>query len=103
MRWWTALLLPIVVTADVASTPTNCTAENAVSPKCCSDEALHRRDFFYIGGHYVYDAAFGGNILVDQMYVEKLIPAKGISQPHPLVFLHGGGISGVVRVPGVSL
>lgn len=100
MRWWIALLLPIVVTAvDSPSSPTNCTAENAVSPRCPSSEALHRRDFFYLGGHYVFNATFGGNILVDQMYVEKLIPASGISQPHPLVFVHAGGPAAVVSYP----
>lgn len=97
MRWWTASLLPAVVIAAVASPQTDCTAENAVSPKCSSHEALHRRDFFYIGGRYIYDATFRGNVLVDQMYVEKLTPASGICQPYPLVFVHGGGTSGVVR------
>ncbi|KAM0324794.1 hypothetical protein ACHAQA_007760 [Verticillium albo-atrum] len=35
-----------------------------------------------------------GNYTVDQLFVEKLTPANGVTHPKPLVFLHGGGISG---------
>lgn len=39
----------------------------------------------------------GGNLVYDQLYVEKLIPAAGgVKQPYPLVFFHGGGSAGNV-------
>jgi hypothetical protein len=33
----------------------NCTGINAVSPKWSSPETAYKRDFFYIGGHYLYN------------------------------------------------
>lgn len=61
-----------------------------------SNEALHQRDVFYVGGQYVYNATLGGTILINQQYVEKLTPAKGVHQPYPLVLVHSGGLSGTV-------
>lgn len=59
-------------------------------------EALHRRQVFYAGGQYVFNSTQNGTILINQQYVEELTPASGVRQPYPLVFLHGGGISGTV-------
>lgn len=59
-------------------------------------EAFHRRNVFYAGGQYVFNETLGGTILVNQMYIEQLTPINGVAQRYPLVFLHGGGISGTV-------
>ncbi|KAI9808698.1 MAG: hypothetical protein M1825_003850 [Sarcosagium campestre] len=55
-------------------------------------EVPHRRHVFYVGGQRV--AVTGGTNIVNQLYTEQLIPAKGVTQPNPLVFFHGGGFSG---------
>ncbi|KAK9421505.1 hypothetical protein SUNI508_05740 [Seiridium unicorne] len=55
------------------------------------EEALHRREYFFVGGQYVNTSS--GTLLQNQMYVEKLSPAE-ISQPYPLIFIHGGGQDG---------
>ncbi|KKY16233.1 hypothetical protein UCDDS831_g07171 [Diplodia seriata] len=70
-----------------------CSGVNAISPACSTGESLHYRDIFYVGGHYVETTA--GNLTYDQLYVEKLTPADGVSQPNPVIFFHGGGTSGV--------
>ncbi|RGP58958.1 fusarubin cluster-esterase [Fusarium sporotrichioides] len=70
----------------------DCTGTNAISMKCASAEVPYKRDFFYVGGHSVKAAS--GNITVDQIYVEKLTPVERITQKNPLVFFHGGGLSG---------
>ena len=61
-----------------------------------SAEALHRRNIFYVGGEYVFNATQGGTILINDQYVEELTPAGGVKHPHPIVFFHGGGVSGAV-------
>lgn len=61
-----------------------------------SAEALHRRNTFYVGGEYVFNATQGGTILINGQYVEELTPAGGVKHPYPLVFFHGGGVSGAV-------
>lgn len=97
-----AAVSAIVLTATAASNSTNstvdCTGINAIKPACGSNESLYRRDFFYIGGSYVYDNSSLGVLTEDQMYVEKLTPSSGVTQPNPLVFFHGGGVSGAVRI-----
>ncbi|KAL2871365.1 alpha/beta hydrolase [Aspergillus lucknowensis] len=55
-------------------------------------ESLHSREYFYVGGEYVNTAA--GYLFHNQMYVEKLSPPEGSSQPYPVVFLHGGAQTG---------
>jgi hypothetical protein len=59
-------------------------------------EALHTREYFYVGGEYV--AGSTGHFWHNQMYVEKLTaPTSGAKkQPYPLVLVHGGGQSGTV-------
>ncbi len=59
-------------------------------------EAPHRRNIFYAGGQYVLSGTGPNHVLADQLYVEQLTPLGGKRQPHPLVFYHGGGISGTV-------
>ncbi|KAK6865601.1 hypothetical protein PG995_002129 [Apiospora arundinis] len=95
-----ALGLAGVVTAHAVPPPpaatassVDCTGVNAISPKCKSSEALYARDVFYVGGRSVTTGS--GNILADQVYVEKLTPSCGVKQPHPLVFFHGGANSAV--------
>lgn len=61
-----------------------------------SAEALHRRNIFYVGGEYVFNATQGGTILINEQYVEELTPAGGVKHPYPIVFFHGGGVSGTV-------
>ncbi|ORY71598.1 Alpha/Beta hydrolase protein [Pseudomassariella vexata] len=80
-------------TARAESQAVDCTGINAVSPKCSTNETAYFRDFFYLGGRYLTTSS--GNLTFDQLYVEKLTPALGVSQPKPLVFFHGGAVSGV--------
>lgn len=77
----------------------DCIGVNAASPDCRTSETLYHRDFFYIGGHYEYYNSSLGNLLVDQLYVEKLTPANNVTQPYPLIMFHGGGPSGTVSDP----
>lgn len=70
---------------------TTCVGVNAIAPGCKSNESLYYRDFFYIGGRYVEGVL--GNLTYDQIYVEKLSPVTGITQPKPIIFFHGGGLS----------
>lgn len=79
-----------------ATSNSTCTGINAISPSCKSNESLYYRDFFYVGGRYV-DSVLG-NLTYDQIYVEKLSPAGGVTQPKPIIFFHGGGTSGVVSL-----
>ncbi|WP_299509867.1 alpha/beta hydrolase [uncultured Limnohabitans sp.] len=45
-----------------------------------------QRSFFYVGG--TYTGAPGKELMMGQMYVEKLQP-KEVKQPYPLVLIHG--------------
>ena len=58
------------------------------------------RQYFFVGGVYVEDTAthFGGHILKDQTYVEWLTPIGGARREFPLILVHGGGQSGMVRI-----
>lgn len=95
------LLLLLTCTTKVI-TVTDCTGINGISPQCDSPEAFHKRDVFWVGGQYVEDAV-QGLLTYDQMYVEKLTPLGGVNQTYPLVFFHGGGISGAVSLPPLHL
>lgn len=79
----------VLLSSANAESNSSCIGVNAISPGCKSSESLHYRDFFYVGGRYVNSAA--GNLTYDQIYVEKLTPAAGVTQPKPVVFFHGGG------------
>lgn len=71
----------------------DCTGINAVSPSCATSETSYHRDVFYVGGRWIETTS--GNITADQLYVEKLTPAQGVRQSKPIVFFHGGAVSGV--------
>lgn len=64
-------------------------------------EVPYLRSYFYVGGGYVDDGA-GGHVFRDQMYVERLRPADGVTQKTPLVLIHGQAQTGTVstRVHG---
>lgn len=66
------------------------------------ETACHREHFF-VGGEYIEDtrSAFGGYTMRNQMYVECLTPVGGAKRTSPLVFIHGGGQSGMnwLRTP----
>jgi pimeloyl-ACP methyl ester carboxylesterase len=70
----------------------SCIGIAAIKPKCKSFQAQHQRDVFYVGGRLLPIAS--GNLTVDQLYVEKLTPLTGVTQAKPLVFFHGGAVSG---------
>lgn len=70
----------------------DCRGVKGVSLRCSSNEVPYRRDIFYVGGRYIKTQF--GNVTVDQVYVEKLSPISGTTKPNPLVFFHGGGMSG---------
>ncbi|KAL8999158.1 MAG: hypothetical protein Q9169_001937 [Polycauliona sp. 2 TL-2023] len=90
MRLPTGIALPALVLLtlldSVASAP-------AKPPP--NGEANHRRTVFFVGGRYVTNETTKSTFAVDQMYVEQLTPERGVKQPHPLIFMHGGGLTGV--------
>ncbi|KAL8788602.1 MAG: hypothetical protein Q9195_007197 [Heterodermia aff. obscurata] len=94
--WASVLAAPLSLksTSNVNSTDSNCVGINGLSPRCRPVEANHRREIFYVGGHYQLDPQTQQHVLVDQMYVEKLTPFPSPHQRYPLVFFHGGGYSG---------
>ncbi|KAJ5312347.1 hypothetical protein PENANT_c011G11052 [Penicillium antarcticum] len=58
-----------------------------------SGELAAQRSYFYVGGQYIPNGA-GEHIFTDQMYVEKLTPAAGVTKPYPVVFIHGQAQTG---------
>ena len=96
--WASVLASPISLssTSSVNATESDCVGINSLSPRCKPVEANHRREVFYVGGHYQLDTQTQQHFLVDQLYVEKLTPFPSPHQRHPLVFFHGGGYSGTV-------
>ncbi|UKZ76317.1 hypothetical protein TrVFT333_004019 [Trichoderma virens FT-333] len=68
-------------------------AASSGSVSAASSEVAAIRTFFYTGGGYVDDGA-GGHIFREQMYVERLQPAKGVSRATPIVFIHGQAQTG---------
>jgi pimeloyl-ACP methyl ester carboxylesterase len=55
--------------------------------------AIAKTGFFYVGGR---DFSYQGQTtIVDQMYVEYLIPAK-VTSPYPIVMIHGTFQSGTI-------
>ncbi|RCI17067.1 hypothetical protein L249_1796 [Ophiocordyceps polyrhachis-furcata BCC 54312] len=60
-------------------------------------EAAYVRDFFYVGGHYEAvgsSSNIGGHVMRGQMYVERLRPVAGVTQPYPVLMIHGMGMTG---------
>lgn len=70
-------------------------ADGPNSVSAAPSEVAAIRSFFYAGGGYADDGA-GGHIFREQMYVERLQPAKGITRPTPIVFIHGQAQTGTV-------
>ncbi|KAK7534211.1 Alpha/Beta hydrolase protein [Phyllosticta citribraziliensis] len=95
MRWLTTISLGFGALARLAHA-TSCTGVSAVSPNCTSKEVAYKRDYFYIGGEYVYSESLSGSIFSDQLYVEKLTPQTGVNQTNPIVFISAGVPSGAV-------
>lgn len=60
-----------------------------------TSEAYAAREYFYVGGEYKVDDE-NRHYFVGQIYVEHLTPACGVSQPYPIVFMHGGAQTGTV-------
>ncbi|KAI1341201.1 Alpha/beta hydrolase family-domain-containing protein [Xylariaceae sp. FL0016] len=56
-------------------------------------QVAHFRDYFYTGGHYTRDGE-SGYVYAEQMYVERLQPATGVTQQFPLVLMHGQAQTG---------
>lgn len=59
------------------------------------DEAPMIRDYFQAGGQYAENSA-GEHVFQDQIYVEHLVPVHGVTQKHPIVFLHGSAQTATV-------
>ncbi|KAI4107845.1 MAG: hypothetical protein LQ339_002455 [Xanthoria mediterranea] len=81
--WALALAVPLGLVVSAPARP---------SP---NGETNHRRTVFFVGGRYVFNETTKSTNAVDQMYVEQLTPERGVRQPHPLIFLHGGGLTGL--------
>lgn len=63
----------------------------------------HRR-YFFVGGSYVEESSpMGGYTMKGQTYVECLTPIVGVKKEFPLIFVHGGGQSGLVRDPILAI
>ncbi|KAJ5266547.1 hypothetical protein N7478_009355 [Penicillium angulare] len=55
---------------------------------CAAIEIPHIRSYFYTGGRYI-QRSDGEHTMTDQIYVERLTPISGPTQPYPIVFIHG--------------
>ena len=58
-------------------------------------EAFASRTYFYVGGSYE-EGEDGESYMSGQMYVEHLMPSHGVTQPYPLVLIHGAAQTGTV-------
>jgi hypothetical protein len=61
------------------------------------DEVPSKRSYMYVGGQYTLNSA-GQHVFTNQMYVEKLTPAAGVTKPYPIIFIHGQAQTGTVRI-----
>lgn len=105
MSWMKCIFLIGTLVSQVLGAPAvaetanrACSGVNALSPKCKPVESSHTREVYYVGGHYEVQSSTGLQILVDQVYVEKLTPNNSSRQRYPLVFFHGGGFAGTVSL-----
>ncbi|KAJ5683417.1 hypothetical protein N7462_006582 [Penicillium macrosclerotiorum] len=57
------------------------------------NEVPAQRSYMYVGGRYIPNGA-GEHVFTDQMYVEKLTPATGVTKPYPIIFIHGQAQTG---------
>ncbi|KAI9840571.1 MAG: hypothetical protein M1838_004001 [Thelocarpon superellum] len=71
----------------------------SIPPSVRSNEVPYCRDIFSVGGQYQFDATLNGSLLVNQIYVEKLVPVNGSREPYPLVFFHGATPTGTLNTP----
>lgn len=76
--------------AAASDLPSDCAGAKGISPRCSSQESAYRRDSFYIGGGYADSGIPGQQLWSDQLYVEKLTPAKKVDKPYPMVFVSAG-------------
>ncbi|KAK4168377.1 Alpha/Beta hydrolase protein [Cladorrhinum sp. PSN259] len=53
-----------------------------------AQDVPHTHTYFYAGGSYTRDAS-NQTYKHHQMYVDKLVPAAGVTQPYPVVLIHG--------------
>ncbi|CAG8977968.1 hypothetical protein HYALB_00001849 [Hymenoscyphus albidus] len=90
VSFWVSLLSLASVVNAVGNI--DCTSINGIKKECRSLESFYQRDVFWVGGKYNSEAL--GMMTYDQFYVEKLTGLGGVWQNYPVVFFHGGGVSG---------
>jgi pimeloyl-ACP methyl ester carboxylesterase len=78
------LLISFVITVVLTSEGNQCTQDS---------RPIHR-EYFYVGGEYIFDASSKGSVMTGQMYVEHLTSPYGTQQPYPLVLIHGNAMTG---------
>jgi pimeloyl-ACP methyl ester carboxylesterase len=62
--------------------------------QCTKDSRPNHREYFYVGGEYIFDATSKGFVMTGQIYVEHLTSPYGVQQPYPLVLIHGNAMTG---------
>lgn len=62
--------------------------------QCGKESRPIHREYFYVGGEYIFDASSQGSVMTGQMYVEHLTSPYGIQQPYPLILFHGNSMTG---------
>ena len=78
--------------AATLNNDTHCAGVFAIRSTCRSAQAHHQRDVLYVGSSLLNIRT--GNLTVNQLYVENLTPSSGVTEAKPLLFFHGGAISG---------
>ena len=76
MLWLSALVGALLGAGVAQAHGADCAGVKAVSPKCRSQESTYQRDTFYIGGGYVASGIPGQDMWANEIYVEKLTPAR---------------------------
>ncbi|CAF3573045.1 unnamed protein product [Rotaria sp. Silwood1] len=61
---------------------------------CTKDSFPIHREYFYVGGEYVFDVFSNSSFMTGQMYVEHLTSPFGIQQLYPLILIHGNAMTG---------
>ncbi|CAF2614042.1 unnamed protein product [Rotaria sp. Silwood2] len=62
--------------------------------KCTKDSFPIHREYFYVGGEYIFDVSSKRSVMTGQMYVEHLTSPYGIQQLYPLILIHGNAMTG---------
>ncbi|KAJ5151408.1 uncharacterized protein N7482_010660 [Penicillium canariense] len=65
----------------------------ATASRAWRGEVPAQRSYMYVGGQYILNSA-GEHVFANQMYVEMLTPAAGVTKPYPIVFIHGQAQTG---------